>query len=141
MPFPFVYVCDLLQELERLFTRDVPLLPSHHREELREETSRWFRRHYRRLDQQGTDSGAVLSMFRPQNVTDRVYGVDASRLESVIARALSLTQAQYFLLQKWRSKPINGDLAVRVCEVMENMEGVSNETKDPRVHLRIRVNH
>jgi hypothetical protein len=135
MPFPFVYVCDLLQELERLFTRDVPLLPGHHREELREKTSRWFRRHYRRLDEQGTDFRAVLSMFQPQNMTDRVYGVDASRLESIIARALNLTQAQYFSLQKWRSEPINGDLAVRVCQVMENMQGVSNEMKNLRVIL------
>lgn len=128
MPFRFVYVCDLLQELENPFVRDVPRLPGHLREHLRSRISKWFTQHRGQLDEFRTDAGAVLSMLRPQAVKNRVYGIDPGRLELIIARALSLTKAQYAELQKWRTEPAHGDLAVRVRTVMEKLDGVGKQS-------------
>lgn len=125
MPFLFVYVCDLLEKLEIPFLREVGFLPGPLREYLRKHVSHWFTQHCSRLDAFSTDAQAVLSMLKPHNQVDRVYGIDPGKLELVIARALSLSKLQYLELQKWRSDPLGRDLAFFVQQVMKAINSVS----------------
>src|SRR6266487_5307817 len=101
MPFLFVYLCDLLDELERPYLQICLPLPrileSHRKKTILE----WIYRHRRSLDLHDTDDAAVMSMLRPEKMTDRIYGLDAERLELLIARTLCLSTEEYVKLQKW----------------------------------------
>jgi hypothetical protein len=125
MPFPFVYVCDLLEKLERPFLRQVPLLPRDLRQYTLDLIMDFFKTFRDRLNLENTDDQAVLSMLQPENETDRVYGLDAESLELVLARVLNLSRHQYVELRIWKENPEYGDLSVCLHRVMGNMKNVS----------------
>ena len=124
MPFPFVYVCDLLEDLAHLIHRDLPLLPKDVHHQTTETTLRWLKLHRSRLDAAATDDDAVILTLQPEKRTDRVYGLDAFALEQVVARVLNLPKQHHLDLQTWRHDPAKGDLAACVERVMENMAAV-----------------
>lgn len=124
MPFPFVYVCDLLEDLEHLSRRDTPLLPKDLDYRTTEITLRWLKHHRNLLDATSTDDDAVILTFQPEKRVDRVYGLDTLALEQVIARVLNLPKQHYQDLKQWRHEPPSGDLASCVERVMENMATV-----------------
>jgi hypothetical protein len=125
MPFPFVYVCDLLEKLERPLLRQIPLLPSDLRRYTLDTIMDFFKTFRDRLNLENTDDQAVLSVLQPENETDRVYGLDADNLELVLARVLSLSRQQYLELRRWKQNPEEGDLAVCLHRIMGNMKNVS----------------
>ena len=125
MPFPFVYLCDLLNDLERPHISRYPLLPKDLENYTKDKVIRWLRLHRDRLNAFSTDSEAVMSMLQPENQTDREYGLDSGSLELVVARALGLPRQHYLDLQQWRSEPVKGDLGACVKRVVENMDNVS----------------
>jgi DNA ligase-4 len=130
MPFPFSYLCDLLDELEQPFLREAGCLPAPLREYLRTHTSKWFILHRTRLDAVSTNTRAVLSMLRPHQQTDRAYGIAPEDLELVVARALQLSRLQYSDLQKWRTDLLKRDLAFFVQQVMEDSKEVSRNSDE-----------
>lgn len=130
MPFPFVYLCDLLNDLERPHVSRYPMLPKDLANYTKDKVIRWLRLHRDRLNAFSTDSEAVMSMLQPENQIDRVYGLDTGSLELVIARALSLPRQHYLALQQWRTDPVRGDLGACVKRAMENMENVSCASLD-----------
>jgi hypothetical protein len=124
MPFPFVYVCDLLEDLACLVARDLPLLPKDLDHKTTETTIRWFKLHRSRLDAAATDDDAVLLTLTPDRRSDRIYGLDSLGLEQVVARVLNLPKRHHQDLQRWRCEPAKGDLAACVERVMENLTAV-----------------
>ncbi|RDL40923.1 uncharacterized protein BP5553_00902 [Venustampulla echinocandica] len=122
MPFRFVYLCDLLDKLERPFLRDAPLLPHHLEEYTQKEVISWFRRHRDRLNEFSTNGNAVIMMLQPKRWSDRDFGWNVDILEHLIARNLSLSKAKHAELKKWESEPHRGDLAACVERVMDGME-------------------
>jgi hypothetical protein len=128
MPFPFIYLCDLLNDLERPHVSRYPMLPKDLANYTKDKVIRWLRLHRDRLNAFSTDSTAVMAMLQPENQTDRVYGLDSRSLELVIARALQLPRPHYLDLQRWKTEPAQGDLGACVKRVMENMDTVSYET-------------
>ena len=130
MPFPFVYLCDLLDDLERPHVSRYPMLPKDLANYTKDKVIRWLRLHRDRLNAFSTDSEAVMSMLQPEKQIDRVYGLDPGSLELVIARALSLPRQHYLALQQWRTDPVRGDLGACVKRAMENMESVSCASLD-----------
>jgi hypothetical protein len=125
MPFPFVYLCDLLDDLERPHVSRYPMLPKDLADYTKDKVIRWLRLHRDRLNAFSTDGEAVIAMLQPENQADRVYGVDPASLELVIARALRLPRQHYLDLQQWKTEPGRGDLGACVKRVMENIETVS----------------
>lgn len=125
MPFPFVYVCDLLDDLSHLVNRETPLLPKDVDHKTNETTLRWLKLHRSRLDAAATDDHTVILTLQPGKRTDRVYGLDVCGLEQVVARVLNLPRLHHRDLQTWRREPAKGDLASCVERVMENMAAVS----------------
>jgi hypothetical protein len=130
MPFPFVYLCDLLDDLERPHVSRYPMLPKDLANYTKDKVIRWLRLHRDRLNAFSTDSKTVMSMLQPENQTDRAYGLDPGSLELVIARALQLPRQHYLDLEKWKTEPVRGDLGACVKRVMENMDTVSYESLD-----------
>jgi hypothetical protein len=125
MPFPFVYLCDLLNDLELPHVSRYPMLPKDLANYTKDKVIRWLRLHRDRLNAFSTDSEAVISMLQPEKQTDRVFGLDAFNLEPVVARALCLPRQHYLDLQQWKTEPAKGDLGACVKRVMENMDIVS----------------
>lgn len=125
MPFPFAYVCDLLEKLEEPFLREVGYLPGRLYEYIRNHTSKWFMMHRTKLDAHSTNVNAVLSILWPQRQTDRTYGLDQAHLEMMIARALQLSKLHFLELQSWRTDPLKRDLAFFVQRVMKNAKKVN----------------
>jgi hypothetical protein len=125
MPFPFVYVCDLLEDLGHLYNHVVPLLPKDLDHRSTEVTLRWLKRHRNLLDAAATDDDCVILTLQPERRTDRVYGLDAFVLEQIVARVLNLPKQHCQDLQRWQDEHAQGDLASYVERVMENMAAVS----------------
>ncbi|TAQ87237.1 hypothetical protein B7494_g4424 [Chlorociboria aeruginascens] len=102
MPFPFVYVCDVLDQLELLVKSYPPLLPRDLDRKMNDSIISWLELHRNHLNAFNIASDAVLRALRPHAIHDRVYGLDAVKLEKVIARAFALGQGPYEELRKWR---------------------------------------
>ena len=69
MPFPFVYVCDLLEQLAQLITHHPPLLPKVLDNSTAEAALKWLREYRHLLDAATTDDDAVMRMFQPGQLT------------------------------------------------------------------------
>lgn len=121
MPFKFTHVCDLLSKLERIKTRDPPLLPKQVDLEFRRVVEYWFRQHRRDIDDPSTDDVALLSTLFPERRTDRVYGFQEARLSHLIGRALYLNSSRTRALQGWKT-PGNGDLGTCVEKVLKDFD-------------------
>lgn len=121
MGFPFAWVCDLLEELEKLVVRDAPLLPDLLKKQTNDKIISWLRNHCARLNAHDTDADVVILTFRPETRSDREYGLDARSLEQIVARVLSLPRKHVETLQLWRRGPIKGDLSLLVEKVLEDV--------------------
>lgn len=109
MPLRFVIVCDLLEALDRISSRDPPLLQKDAQKASRDVVESWFRTNRRTIDCEA-DGLALLSTLLPEKRTDRVYGLQVKSLEKIVARALSLPNSRRVDLERWRF-PGAGDLA------------------------------
>ena len=123
MPFLYVYVCDLLENLSELYSHDCPTLIGLEKK-TNDRVVKWFQRHKNRLNEFSVDSRTVMMFFMPQKQTDRIYGLDVERLEQLIARVLGLSRELCADLQQWRQGPAHGDLGACVKRVMDKMTGV-----------------
>ncbi|KAH7323938.1 hypothetical protein BKA65DRAFT_567912 [Rhexocercosporidium sp. MPI-PUGE-AT-0058] len=121
MPFPFVYVCDLLDKLESICVREVPLLRKDRVAQTKETLVYWFVTHRWRINAQDTHSKAVLMILKPERQTDREYGVE-KYLEQILARIFKMPTPMYEKLRRWRDDAHNhGDLGSRLCQIMQEM--------------------
>ncbi|KAF4626573.1 hypothetical protein G7Y89_g11585 [Cudoniella acicularis] len=124
MPFRFVYLCDLLHNLEKPYLRDAPLLPRHLREYQQRTVTLWLQKHRESLNEFSTKADVVMSMLRPGEWADRDFGMDVEDVERLIARILAVTREQYRELQRYKTEPYNGDLGAFVERVMVGMDRV-----------------
>lgn len=127
MPLPFVYVCDLLDALEKIAIRDPPHLPRDLEHFINNITVSWLQNHRRKIDCE-TDANALTAVLFPERTADRVYDLDAKKLEQIIARVLGVSNETRLQLQRWRHESHCGDLAVCVQRVMQAIR-VSQESK------------
>lgn len=140
MPFLYVYVCDLLEKLGELVSRDVPVLIG-----LKEKTNsiaiKWLAQHRNRLNELSVNSKAVMAMFMPELRTGWEYGLDGEALERLIARALNLPRNLHEELRMWRNGPAHGDLGACLEHVMDKMTRVSlhDNSRDDDIASQPRV--
>jgi hypothetical protein len=123
MPFPYIHVCALLEQLDGIANRPVLLAT---KEKTNDAAIRWLSLHRHRLNEQSVDSPAVMAMFHSVQRTDRDYGLDVERLERLIARALSLSRTLHDNLRLWREGTVHGDLGACVERVIKEMPQVSH---------------
>ena len=95
MPFPYAYICDLLQKLD-----DETLSTKKEKTPGKAIIANWFKSHHSRLHSPDNDASAVLSTLLPERRTDRVYSIRATRLRSIIGRALLLGQSRVLELRR-----------------------------------------
>lgn len=113
MPFPFRFVCDLLQKLD-----DETRSKKRQRESSKAIIERWFCEHRKHLDAPETDAAAVLSTLLPERRTDRVYGIRVAKLESIIGRAMCLGATRLQQLREYTTPGLDKDLADCVEQVL-----------------------
>ncbi|KAK8058730.1 hypothetical protein PG994_009178 [Apiospora phragmitis] len=105
MPFPYRFVCDLLQQLE-----DETRSTNKERTPSRTIIERWFHEHRIRLDAPTVNGCAVISTLLPERRTDRVYGIQVLRLESIIGQALILGSSRVKELRRYKTAGQSVDL-------------------------------
>ncbi|KAI0133159.1 hypothetical protein F4776DRAFT_626350 [Hypoxylon sp. NC0597] len=118
MPFPFRYICDLLQHLDDESRKETKQVPA----KVIIET--WFREHRTHLNAQDNDACAILSTLLPERRTDRVYCIQTSRLESIFGKALLLGASRVQELRRYRTPALGVDLA-------DCIEGILSRTPNP----------
>lgn len=104
MPFPYRYTCDLLQRIDDEQSAKKRKKPDN------TIVKEWFLEHRLRLDAPTVDASAILSTLLPQRRTDRVYGIQASRLESIIGSALTLGHSRVKELRSYKTPALGRDL-------------------------------
>ncbi|KAK7996328.1 ATP dependent dna ligase domain protein [Apiospora marii] len=105
MPFQYKFVCDLLQQLE-----DEAHSTSKERTPTRTIIERWFHEHRVRLDAPTVNGCAVISTLLPERRTDRVYGIQTTRLESIVGQALILGSSRVKELRRYKTPGQGVDL-------------------------------
>lgn len=109
MPLPFALVCDLLESTYKL---------SESRKNHGHVVKSWFTRHRHRINAHDTDLAALLSTLLPEKRTDRVYCIQASRLEQVVGRAFFLGSSRIAELCLYRQAGQGTDLADCVSRIL-----------------------
>ena len=109
MPFPFADVCDLLETCHELALA---------RKSHASTAEAWFRRHRTRIDAHDTSLVALISTLLPDKRSDRVYCVQAPRLEKIIGRGLSLGSSRIADLARYRQPGSASDLGDCVERVL-----------------------
>ncbi|EME43288.1 hypothetical protein DOTSEDRAFT_100177, partial [Dothistroma septosporum NZE10] len=110
MPFPFIEICTLLNNLEKVETHDPPLIPQVRYTKARGLIETWFKSHRRKIIELSEDGQtALLSALLPEWRTDRVYGVQTQSLYRMLSRTLGLGTARLRDLQAYK-QPGFGDL-------------------------------
>jgi DNA ligase 4 len=118
MPFRFSGLCQLLNDLEKINLRDPPKLTKDREIDQTKTIELWFRVHRREIDSTDTDGAALLSCLLPERRSDRVYGIQETRLLKIIPRCLHLNSAKTKELYQWR-EPGNGDLGKCLERVLQ----------------------
>ena len=133
MPFKFSNVCNLLDSLEKIETRDPPFLPAKRQEAIRLAVQTWFHQHRSEIDysddsiniNNGSRTGsrriAILSCLFPRRRPDRVFNLQAARLTKIVGRCLRLNAGKLTELQGWKY-PRNGDLGACVERVLKDSD-------------------
>ena len=134
MPFLFVYVCDLLEKLEELFSHACPV-PIGLDERINDITVRWFRSHKNNLNRFSVDALAVAMMICTPARTDRDYGLDAERLEQLISRVLNLPRDLRDEIQMWHNGPAQSDLGACLATIMKKMSPVRRLTAPQQITI------
>ena len=98
MPFPFAYLCDLLEQIADSL-RGGPKVS----QQLIKE---WFQHHRALVTHENTNRCALLSSLLPELRTDRMYGIKEVKLEQIIARAWGLgTRRRHLIPSKKKDSP------------------------------------
>ncbi|KAI1342131.1 hypothetical protein F5Y15DRAFT_332918 [Xylariaceae sp. FL0016] len=128
MPFPYQYICDLLEELECDFKR------SKTRESAcKTIISTWFGKHRARLNDSETDACAILSTILPERRTDRVYAIQATRLEGIVGKTLLLGSSRVKELRRYRTPGSGVDLADCVAGIFKHSPYPTRKDGGPTV--------
>jgi DNA ligase 4 len=127
MPFPFALVCDLLEELHRSSLDGK-------KQQVRRGLGRWFTTHGGLINSLCHGGHALLSTLLPGRRTDRVYCIQASRLEAIIRRAQKLGGQRFERLRRYREPGSKLDLGDCVQEIWNDTWTVCG-LLDPSFHL------
>ncbi|KAI0470862.1 hypothetical protein GGR56DRAFT_657971 [Xylariaceae sp. FL0804] len=114
MPFPYRYVCDLLQQLDDELRKTKRSQAS-----AKVIVESWFVRHRALLNAPDNDACAILSTLLPERRTDRVYFIQVGRLQSIIGQALCLGSSRVQELRRYTTPGLGLDLADCVESILD----------------------
>lgn len=118
MPLKFNDICLLLQDLETVERRDVPLLRRVHQQVTRSVIDNWFKKHRATIDAPAANGVAILSTLFPEKRSDRIYGLQDTRLCNLFSRSLFLGAVDVKRLHNYRL-PGYGDLGDCIEMIMK----------------------
>jgi DNA ligase 4 len=104
MPFPFLLVCQLLENVHKHCS-------SRSRQSNDNIVIEWFAENRAAIDAEDVDASALLSTLLPEKRTDRVYGIKAPSLERIVGRAMGLGSSRIRELTLYRQPGLGKDLA------------------------------
>ncbi|KAI1745948.1 hypothetical protein F4680DRAFT_399772 [Xylaria scruposa] len=128
MPFPYRYICDLLQQLD-----DEVRKPPAKQTAPEAIVQSWFQHHQPLIHAPGNDACAILSMLLPERRTDRVYNIQAPRLQSVFGKALLLGASRVLELRRWAESGSGVDLG----DCVESILRQTPNSRDDTTHLDV----
>ncbi|KFY10440.1 hypothetical protein V492_05015 [Pseudogymnoascus sp. VKM F-4246] len=112
MPFRFAHICDLLDQLDLVYSRYPPYLPKDATQKSRDAVLYWFKKHGQKI-RHDANGLALLSTLFPER-THIVHELDSKSLEKIISRALSLPSSRVTDLTCWRY-PGSGERDLGAC--------------------------
>lgn len=133
MPFPYTFVCDLLQELDdarkKKEEKDLALIKTI--------IEAWFRKHRSLLDEPENDASAILSTLMPERRTDRVYSIQAPTLEGIFGKALLLGISRVQELRRYKTPRMGVDLADCIENILTRTVSIRCPSNTYSVHALI----
>ncbi|KAL7625078.1 hypothetical protein AAE478_004292 [Parahypoxylon ruwenzoriense] len=125
MPFPYRFICDLLQELDDESRKEKKAqLPA------KAIIKTWFREHRSRLVAPENDASAILSTLLPERRTDRVYFIQAPKLEGIFGKALLLGVSRMQELRRYTTPGLGVDLADCVESILARTPNALQESNE-----------
>ncbi|KAF2971809.1 hypothetical protein GQX73_g1694 [Xylaria multiplex] len=128
MPFPYRYICDLLQQLD-----DEGRKPPEKQASSDTIVKSWFQQHRCLINAPGNDACAILSTLLPERRTDRVYNIQAPKLQSIFGKALMLGASRVLELRRWTESGCGVDLA----DCVESALRRTPNSRDDTTHLTV----
>ena len=118
MPVPFALVGDLSHELERIANHN-GLSGKVKEQRSQEHIRKWFGDHHGVIHAEDSDPTALLSTLLPASRPDRVYSLQAPKLNIKLASCLGITKREKDRLKLW-GRPGLPSFAERVEEMMDD---------------------
>ncbi|TRX87925.1 hypothetical protein FHL15_011183 [Xylaria flabelliformis] len=128
MPFPYRYICDLLQQLD-----DEVRKPPAKQTPSEAIIQSWFQHYQSLIHAPGNDACAILSTLLPERRTDRVYNIQAPRLQSIFGKALMLGASRVLELRRWAESGSGVDLG----DCVESILRRTPNSRDDTTHLDV----
>ncbi|KAI0536564.1 hypothetical protein GGR58DRAFT_474763 [Xylaria digitata] len=128
MPFPYRYICDLLQQLD-----DEGRKPPEKQASSDTIIKSWFQQHRCLINAPGNDACAILSTLLPERRTDRVYNIQAPKLQSIFGKVLMLGASRVLELRRWTESGCGMDLA----DCVESALRRTPNSRDDTTHLTV----
>ncbi|KAI0197152.1 hypothetical protein EV127DRAFT_329563 [Xylaria flabelliformis] len=128
MPFPYRYICDLLQQLD-----DEVRKPPAKQRPPEAIVQSWFQHYQSLIHAPGSDASAILSVLLPERRTDRVYNIQAPRLQSIFGKALLLGASRVLELRRWAESGSGVDLG----DCVESILRQTPNSRDDTTHLDV----
>ncbi|KAI1449943.1 hypothetical protein F5Y02DRAFT_370464 [Annulohypoxylon stygium] len=125
MPFPFRYICDLLQQLDDQTRQD-----EHKKLPTKAIIENWFSTHRSHLNAHQDHACAILSTLLPERRTDRVYFIQTLRLEGIFAKALILGYSRVLELRRYKTPGLGVDLADCIQGILTRTPNPSHENNE-----------
>ncbi|KAF1848026.1 uncharacterized protein K460DRAFT_280120 [Cucurbitaria berberidis CBS 394.84] len=122
MTITFGAICNLLQSVENISTRQPRLSARKQKESIRQVLSNWFTNQRQALDDPNTNGGAILSALFPHLRKDRVYGLQAPLLAKKLTKLLAFNHGQQALFEGWKTGA-HGDLGAYTERTMRPWDG------------------
>ncbi|KAI0490544.1 hypothetical protein F4859DRAFT_11817 [Xylaria cf. heliscus] len=128
MPFPYRYICDLLQQLD-----DEVHKSSNKQASSEAIIQSWFQHYQSLVHAPGNDACAILSIILPERRTDRVYNIQAPRLQSIFGKTLKLGTSRVLELRRWTESGSGIDLGDCVESILQQ----TPNSRDDTTHLTV----
>ncbi|KAI0205114.1 hypothetical protein F4808DRAFT_273433 [Astrocystis sublimbata] len=128
MPFPYRYICDLLHQLDNEVRK-----PPNKQKTFDTIFLSWFQHHRTQIHALGNDACIILSMLLPERRTDRVYNIQAQRLQSIFGKALLLGSSRVQALRRWTESGSGVDLGNCIEAILRQ----TPNSRDDTTHLTV----
>lgn len=122
MSITFNHICELLEGIEKVSTRQPRLAPKDEKKSIEAKISCWFVKYRNHLEHSKGNGAAILSAIFLHRRKDMVCGLQGASMSKKLIRLLRLSGPRRSIIEDW-AKGTYGDIGACVEKVLKSGDG------------------